>query len=147
MGLANVTREIERARRTGGQLMLAFVDVDSLKEVNDKQGHQAGDRLLRLVVETLRANMRPYDVIVRYGGDEFLCAMPDLTQAAANNRMEKIAAELTTVSPEHSIRFGLAQHEPADVLDELISRADSNLLKSGRGRSSDPSELAARTDA
>src|SRR5207248_4525452 len=60
-GLEEVSRELERAHRTGASLMLAFVDVDGLKHVNDSQGHLAGDALLRLVGETVRANLRPYD--------------------------------------------------------------------------------------
>ena len=72
-GLAQVSHELERARRLGAKLVIAFLDVDGLKNVNDNHGHLAGDALLRLVGETLRANVRPYDVLVRYGGDEF-CA-------------------------------------------------------------------------
>jgi diguanylate cyclase (GGDEF)-like protein len=133
-GLADIAREFERARRTGGKLMLAFIDVDGLKEVNDRHGHPAGDGLLRLVVQTLRANVRPYDVIVRYGGDEFLCAMPDLTRAAAQDRMEKIAAALTMADTRHSISFGLAEHEPPEGLLELVGRADAALLEGRRAR-------------
>src|SRR5947209_3484219 len=69
-GLEEVSHELERAHRTGATLVLAFVDVDGLKQLNDSQGHLAGDALLQLVGETLHANVRPYDVIVRYGGDE-----------------------------------------------------------------------------
>jgi diguanylate cyclase (GGDEF)-like protein len=133
-GLAEVVREIERTRRTGGRLMLAFIDVDGLKEVNDTQGHPAGDRLLHLVGETVRANVRPYDVIVRYGGDEFLCAMPNLTSAGAKQRMDKITAALTAANERHSITFGLAEHEPADGIEELVNRADAYLLAARRPR-------------
>jgi diguanylate cyclase (GGDEF)-like protein len=137
-GLTGVAREIERARRTGNALVLAFIDVDGLKAVNDREGHPAGDRLLRSVVESVRANVRPYDVIVRYGGDEFLCAMPNLSRAAAKERMERIAAELTAADSRHSITFGLAVHEPADGLEELIGRADADLL-AARGSRGAPS--------
>jgi diguanylate cyclase (GGDEF)-like protein len=133
-GLAEVIREIERARRTGNGLMLAFIDVDGLKEVNDTQGHPAGDQLLHLIVETVRANVRPYDVIVRYGGDEFLCAMPNLTRAGTKQRMDKITAALTEADEGHSITFGLAEYEPADGLQEFISRADADLLNARRPR-------------
>src|SRR5205807_10608969 len=108
-GLEEVSRELERAHRTGATLVLAFVDVDGLKQVNDSQGHLAGDALLRLVGETLRANVRPYDVIVRYGGDELVCAMPNLSGPEARGRFEKIAAALTAINPEHSVTFGLAE--------------------------------------
>ena len=127
-----MSRELERAHRTGATLVLAFIDVDGLKQVNDRQGHQAGDALLQLVGETLRANVRPYDVIVRYGGDEFVCAMPNLSLPEARARFEKITAALTAVDPEHSVTFGLANAEPTDSLHELIVRADDDLLEARR---------------
>jgi diguanylate cyclase (GGDEF)-like protein len=133
-GLDEVTREIERHRRTGETLTLAFIDVDGLKEVNDTYGHPAGDRLLHLVVETVRANVRPYDVIVRYGGDEFLCAMPNLSKSGAKRRMTKIGAVLTAINDGHSVTFGLAECRPADGIQDFISRADEDLLKTRGAR-------------
>ena len=112
--------------------MLAFIDVDGLKLLNDSQGHLAGDTLLHLVSETLRANVRPYDVILRYGGDEFICAMPNLSASDARERFERIAALLTAADAKHSITFGLAEAEPADTLQELIARADADLLQARR---------------
>jgi diguanylate cyclase (GGDEF)-like protein len=108
---------------------LAFVDVDGLKAVNDSQGHLAGDALLRLLGETLRANVRAYDVIVRYGGDELLCAMSNLGVTEARARFEKIAAALAAADPDHSITFGLAKAGPAEGLQQLIARADADLLQ------------------
>jgi len=131
-GLAAVSRELERAHRTGAKLVLAFVDVDGLKAVNDIQGHAAGDTLLRLVSDTIRANVRPYDVLVRYGGDELLCAMPNLSAADARERFEKIVAGLRSVNTGHSVTFGLAEAESTDSLEELIVRADEALLESRR---------------
>src|SRR5207248_8851249 len=128
-GLEEVSRELERAHRTGAGLVLAFVDVDGLKAVNDSQGHLAGDALLRLLGETLRANVRPYDVIVRYGGDELLCAMSNLCVPEARARFEKIAAALAAADADHSITFGLAEAGPADSLQELIARADADFLQ------------------
>jgi diguanylate cyclase (GGDEF)-like protein len=128
-GISEVSRELERAHRTDARLVLAFVDVDGLKQVNDSEGHLAGDALLQLVGETLRANVRAYDVIVRYGGDELLCAMPNLSAPEARARFEKIAAALAAVDAEHSVTFGLAEAEPADSLEELIGRADADLLE------------------
>jgi diguanylate cyclase (GGDEF)-like protein len=128
-GLEEVSRELERAHRTGAGLVLAFVDVDGLKAVNDNQGHLAGDALLRLLGETLRANLRPYDVIVRYGGDELLCAMPNLDAREARARFERIVTALAAVEANHSVTFGLAAAEPADSLQQLIARADAELLE------------------
>ena len=129
IGLEEVSREMERANRTGSKLSLAFIDVDRLKEVNDNQGHLAGDELLRLTGETLRAHLRAYDVVVRYGGDEFVCAMPGLPASEARSRFEKVAETLTAVNAEHSITFGLAEAEPTDTLPDLIARADADLLR------------------
>jgi diguanylate cyclase (GGDEF)-like protein len=128
-GLEEVSRELERAHRTGATLVLAFVDVDGLKAVNDTKGHLAGDALLRLLGEILRANVRPYDVIVRFGGDELLCAMPNLNAHEARARFEKIAAALAAIDADHSITFGLAEAEPADSLKDLIARADADFLE------------------
>jgi diguanylate cyclase (GGDEF)-like protein len=131
-GLAQVSRELERAHRVGTTLVVAFVDVDGLKEVNDSRGHLAGDALLRLVGETLRAHVRTYDVIVRYGGDEFLCAMPSLTAVEAKSRFEEIAATLRGADTGHAVTFGLAEAEPGDNLEDLILRADDALLTARR---------------
>ena len=131
-GLEEVSRELERAWRTGVALVLAFIDVDDLKQVNDSHGHLAGDALLQLVGETLRANIRPYDVIVRYGGDELVCAMPNVSALDARTRFDKIAAALTAVNAEHSVTVGLAEADPADSLQELIARADADLLEARR---------------
>jgi diguanylate cyclase (GGDEF)-like protein len=128
-GLEEAAREIERARRGGGALVLAFVDVDGLKRLNDSRGHQAGDSLLRGVGEALRTNLRPYDVIVRYGGDEFICVMPDLSANEARARFARIAHQLAAVDSEHSISIGLAQAWPGEDLKALIARADADLLR------------------
>jgi diguanylate cyclase (GGDEF)-like protein len=133
-GLAQVSHELERARRAGAKLVIAFVDVDGLKEVNDSRGHLAGDALLRLVGETVRANVRAYDVIVRYGGDELLCAMPNLTAAEATSRFAKIAAALRSADSDHSVTFGIAEAEAADSVDDMIKRADAALLAARRSR-------------
>jgi diguanylate cyclase (GGDEF)-like protein len=127
-GLEEVARELERARRTGTTLVVAFGDVDGLKRINDTQGHLAGDALLRLVGETLRANLRPYDVIVRYGGDEFVCAMPDFSVREARGRFERIAAAVAATGAGHSVTFGVAEAGPSDSLQELLARADADLL-------------------
>jgi diguanylate cyclase (GGDEF)-like protein len=108
--------------------MLAFVDVDGLKQINDSRGHLAGDALLRLVGRTLIGNLRPYDVIVRYGGDEFLCAMPDIGASEARARFRKICHALAAVDGDYSLSFGLARSNENDTLDDLIARADADLL-------------------
>jgi diguanylate cyclase (GGDEF)-like protein len=133
-GLEEVSRELERAHRTGTLLMLAFIDVDGLKQLNDSRGHLAGDALLQLVGEIVRSNVRPYDVVLRYGGDELVCAMPNLSAAEARARFQKIAAALKAADAERSVSFGLAESEPTDSHERLIARAHANLLEGRRSR-------------
>jgi diguanylate cyclase (GGDEF)-like protein len=129
-GLEQVSREIERASRAGTSLLLAFVDVDGLKQVNDTSGHLAGDELLRAVGAMLRRHLRPYDVTVRYGGDEFICAMPSVEPKDAKARFKSVANALDGM---HTFTIGIASSEPGDTLDSLIARADAALLAARRG--------------
>ncbi len=130
-GLMELHREVMRAKRTDSPFVLAFVDVDGLKAVNDEQGHQAGDELLRQVVDAIRSSVRDYDLIIRYGGDEFLCGFMDLTLAGAGERF----AEVTTKSSHRlmgSFSVGLAELSADDELDGLIARADQAMYESRR---------------
>jgi len=105
--------------------LLAFIDVDGLKAVNDSQGHAAGDALLRAVVESLRAHVRPYDVIVRYGGDEFICVMPDLSEVDARARFLSIRDALASPRAMRTTRSAsaLARSNPSDSIGDVIARA------------------------
>ena len=94
VGLQELEREMDRARRTGENLVAAFEDVDQLKAVNDRYGHLAGDELLQEVVAGLRRHMRSYDLIVRVGGDEFVCALPEVTLDDTRRRFNELRAEL-----------------------------------------------------
>jgi diguanylate cyclase (GGDEF)-like protein len=129
-----LTHEIDRSRRAGGSLVLAVIDVDGLKAVNDDMGHAAGDALLRDVATAIVSAMRSYDVTVRWGGDEFVCAMSDLTLEVAGERIAEIKRGLEARSPAASISVGLAELEPTDTLEALIARADTALYRAKTGR-------------
>ncbi|MDQ6751537.1 MAG: GGDEF domain-containing protein, partial [Actinomycetota bacterium] len=131
-GLAELQREIDRAQRSADVLVLAFVDVDGLKQVNDGEGHLAGDQLLATVASALRDGLRSYDLIMRFGGDEFLCALSGIETDAVKQRFDKIARELATRSRGHSICAGFAELQDGDDAHALIARADDALLKSRR---------------
>ena len=113
--------------------MAAYVDVDGLKAVNDKHGHHAGDQLLQDVSRGLRRHMRSYDLLMRLGGDEFLCVLPGVTVDEARRRLECLGAELCAAPGARSISVGLAELRDGDGPRELIERADQDLL-SGRDR-------------
>jgi diguanylate cyclase (GGDEF)-like protein len=133
-GLEAAAREVERAHRTGQGAVLAFVDVDGLKRVNDLQGHARGDALLAAVGETLRAGLRPYDVVVRYGGDEFLALMADTSLDAARSRFGQIAVTLAAGGTARSFSVGIAEACAGETLELLIERADADLFVRRRAR-------------
>lgn len=133
-GLFQLEQEIERAARAAGLLCFAFVDVDGLKVVNDSASYQAGDEVLRRVCDALRAHLRPYDSIVRYGGDEFVCALPGLTLHEVQARFEAINVILAKGSVSASVTTGLAMGAPGDTVQELIGRADADLHRQREGR-------------
>lgn len=124
-GTLELKRELARAKRTKQSLVLAFVDVDDLKEKNDSLGHVAGDRLLREAVDGIRANVRPYDLIVRFGGDEFVCVLVDVSMSQAAQRFAAVNAKLEDL--EASITVGLAEMVAGDSLADLVERADRAL--------------------
>jgi diguanylate cyclase (GGDEF)-like protein len=127
-GIVQVAREIARAKRTNQRLTLAFVDVDKLKGINDSRGHAAGDRLLRDTADSIRAHLRSYDLIIRFGGDEFLCALPAVTAAQAAERFSLINADLAATH-QTSVTVGLAELQEDDVLEDLIARADDAMYR------------------
>jgi diguanylate cyclase (GGDEF)-like protein len=127
LGMVTLEREINRAQHGKGHLVLAFIDVDGLKQVNDRHGHAAGDELLRDVVAAIQTHLRSYDPIVRVGGDEFVCALADSQPDEARRRFKEIQATIQQLQPAASISVGYAQLRPKDTLDELTKRGDAAL--------------------
>ncbi len=126
--------EIERARRSGGNLVLIFVDIDHLREVNNHEGHPAGDALLREVVATIRSKMRSYGPIIRYGGDEFICVIGEVDLGQAEHRFKVIQGALAASGNGGAVSVGLAELRPDDTLEDLIERADQAMLAARRER-------------
>jgi len=136
-GAVDLQREIDRARRSDGLLVLAFVDVDGLKAINDTHGHAAGDRALRAVADALLDGLRSYDLVVRYGGDEFLCGLPGSDLDAAQRRFDAVARTLAEQTPATSVSIGLAELANPDTLDALTARADASLYAARRNARDD----------
>lgn len=135
-GFVELEREMARTRQSGQPLALAFIDVDGLKAVNDSLGHAAGDRMLREVASTFKARLRSHDLIIRYGGDEFVCVIPGLNMADATARVALVAAALAD-APEHgTVTVGLAELLPDDSRDQFVARADAALYRQRQQRRS-----------
>ncbi len=132
-GIGSAEREISRARRHHAPLAVAFVDVDGLKETNDRHGHAAGDALLRSLAAALKEGLRGEDIVFRYGGDEFVCILPGTAAKGARARLGKIQSDAARAGFQFCA--GVAQLERQDDVVSLFARADRELyeLKAGRG--------------
>jgi diguanylate cyclase (GGDEF)-like protein len=127
-GVTSLQRELDRERRrpTRG-LVIAFLDVDGLKRANDTRGHAAGDDLLRKVVASIRSRIRSYDLVFRYGGDEFVIALLDVDYPQARRIVEDIRHEVTKRTGGMTVSVGATPFDEEDSAESAIARADSVL--------------------
>jgi diguanylate cyclase (GGDEF)-like protein len=126
-GLTDLEHEVDRCRRTDAALMIAYVDVVGLEDLNDNVGRDAGDELLRGVAALFKAHLRSYDLIVRLGGDAFLCAMSNISESGAHQRFSVIASELAAKPDARGIRAGFAALRSEETAEQLIARAVGEL--------------------
>jgi diguanylate cyclase (GGDEF)-like protein len=127
-GIVELERDLARARRTNQPFTLVFVDLIGLKDTNDSLGHAAGDQLLRETSNSIRSRLRSYDVIVRFGGDEFVCGLLDMSLAEAAARFSLVSADLATTQ-QAALTVGFAELGAGDALRDLIARADDAMYK------------------
>jgi diguanylate cyclase (GGDEF)-like protein len=144
-GLANrrnLERRVHEILSDGSPFVVAFVDLDHFKDLNDTHGHDTGDRALRLFGRVLRDSVRPHDIAARYGGEEFVVVLPGGSLHEARAVVDRLRGHLeqaltTGAVPSFTISAGLAASLPDEPFDEVIARADSMLLRAklqGRNR-------------
>jgi two-component system cell cycle response regulator len=137
-------KEFERSERQGFQLSLLIFDVDYFKEINDTYGHQAGDTVLIELCHAAEESLRDYDILGRYGGDEFTILFPQTTLNQAMSvaqRFEKAvkAIELEVLKGKRLSVSGGVSHKSSGIQDieKLVKAADEALYRAkqaGRGR-------------
>ena len=122
-------------------MSVIFADVDHFKRVNDTYGHEVGDQVLKLFAETIAANIRGSDRLVRWGGEEFLlvCPMSDVHQAAGLAEKLRLSLQQASWPRGHKVTasFGVAQHDMNEEISDVIRRADEELYaakQAGRDR-------------
>lgn len=144
-GRERLTTELDRADRTHGTVVIAFLDVVGLKHVNDCYGHALGDLVLAAVGSALVGGLRAYDIVVRYGGDEFVCCLPGTTIDATQARLTAITAQLSAGDAAIDLSFGVALRGTGETLDHVIGRADQAMY-AARAAKHDDSVLSARRE-
>lgn len=121
-------------KRTNKGSSLLIVDIDHFKAYNDKHGHQEGDRVLKQVTDTIEGSLRDYDKIhlYRYGGEEFVVIIPDITSDEAIGIGERLRAKVEGSCPV-TVSVGISQYRTiSEGLDRLIREADAALYEAKR---------------
>lgn len=127
---------VAAARQAGAPLAAVLIDIDHFKAVNDTYGHGVGDEVLVAVAEEIAADLRPGDVLARYGGDEFVVLLPGATAEVAGRRAEqwrtaasRCAAHADGRHPRITLSMGVAGLRPGDDGEDLLREADRALYE------------------
>jgi len=142
--LDTVAREISRSKRSSATLSVGMLDIDHFKKVNDGHGHQVGDDVLCEVVRCIQSNLRDYDQVGRYGGEEFLVVAPGSTGSPAESLYQRLCAgvaknpiETRAGSLRVTVSLGVAGGKGFSTVDEMLAAADAALYQAkdeGRNR-------------
>jgi diguanylate cyclase (GGDEF)-like protein/PAS domain S-box-containing protein len=136
-GLELLDRQLKLSHRSKSPLLLAFLDIDRFKSINDNFGHDEGDRVLKEVTGLFKSTLREIDIICRMGGDEFLLIFPNSSLKEASLIKERLNKNLTklnqTLKKPYKIELsiGLSEYNPDNPqsADELIRVADEKMYK------------------
>jgi diguanylate cyclase (GGDEF)-like protein/putative nucleotidyltransferase with HDIG domain len=149
----HLTRELARAERTKGQVALLVMDLDGFKQINDIHGHHVGDRALCEIATVLRHGIRPYDICVRYAGDEFIVVLSGCNAEEAEAKRIELQRAVDAIPfearPGRHVRLGVsigAAVFPRDgrTYESLLAAADRRMYQDKADRRSERTALAAR---
>jgi len=136
--------ELQRCERAGRPLVLALLDLDHFKAINDNEGHAAGDQVLQAFARTVQATVRKTDRLARWGGEEFVLMLYDSDAANALGLLERVRANVQAMalacggrSLRVTVSIGVALSRPGEPMDRVLERADIALYAAksqGRNR-------------
>jgi diguanylate cyclase (GGDEF)-like protein/putative nucleotidyltransferase with HDIG domain len=141
----HLTRELARAQRLDSEIALMVMDLDHFKEINDQHGHHTGDRALCEVARVLRAAIRPYDICVRYAGDEFIVVLSGCSMEEAELKRQELQKEVDEVyfeaRPGKRLRLGISVGtavfpQDGDSYEVMLATADSRMYHDKAARKS-----------
>jgi diguanylate cyclase (GGDEF)-like protein len=138
----NLNAALNEMKRYTWQFGVLFADIDHFKRVNDSYGHDMGDSVLKMVAQTIAHNIRSFDIIGRWGGEEFLIILINVTK----NQLQAVAEKLRVLVAHSSLHIGDAEisvtisigatmAKKRDTAESIVKRADLLMYKSkGKGR-------------
>lgn len=129
-----VDRAIATRERGGPSFALAYCDLDHFKRVNDRFGHECGDRLLKSFADAAMSSVRNNDLVARLGGEEFVLVLVDADESSAIDIVERLRMRtanmrVSSAEPDYqvTVSVGLAAHTTDDTVDSILRRADGAL--------------------
>jgi len=131
----NLIQLFKISERTSSNISIAYMDLDGFKKINDESGHIEGDQTLQNFASILKKVGRDSDLIARWGGDEFVIAMPETDHQKAESMIKRLAH----LSNNIPFSYGLAVYQSGETIDELLSRADEQMYKSKTARKNEKS--------
>jgi diguanylate cyclase (GGDEF)-like protein len=123
-------REIKRLQHSGAEACLLMIDIDQFKQFNDSYGHTAGDRVVSSVAGALREQLRPTDLVARFGGDEYAALLPGIKLDQGFDTAERLRLKVMSLTPQGlpipiSVSIGISAIKQSDDFDSALQRADA----------------------